>query len=197
MKKLSLLLIIMLGVTSLEATENFRMGGIVSVELMEKDYDEIKSRFAEQDNIFPGFYWEVIFRHFGMGNTYQVKFDRNPSLMPGLENEWRLSWIGSFDFRYHLFRHFFVDPFVEASFGCAGGLELTDYEDAGYSEELAEPLKLSLFSQLGVGAALRLDILHVGGRLNYRFYNDVPPVTNFDVFPLKTFQFALFGGFSL
>jgi hypothetical protein len=195
MKKILMIMLLTSLVAGLRA-ENFRMGGIASVELVEKSYDEIISKFEDQNNLFPGFFWEVIIKRFGFGNTYQVKFDRQVSGWEGIDNEWRLSWIGTFDFRYHLFRWFVLDPFLEGAFGCAGGLELTDYSGAGFAEDLADPMMLSLFGQLGAGVTARLDNIHLGGKFNYRFYNDVPPMTAFEVYPLKTFQFALFAGLS-
>ena len=198
MKKTLVVAVLLLGLSIMVFPEVFRLGAVGSVELLEKDYEEIVSKFKDQTNIYPGLYWEVIIRHLGFGMTYQAKFDRQSSELPEIDNEWKMTWLASWDFRYHLFRWFFVDPFVEAGLGCAGGIELTDYEHYGYDEDLLEdPMMLSLFGQVGVGTAFRLDNVHVAGKLMYRFYNDIPPVTDFAVLPLKNFQFSILAGFTI
>ena len=197
MKKFFIAAILLVVLNAWVTAEHVRLGVLGSVEFVDKN-EEILSKFQDQTNIFPGFYWEVILRHLGFGMTYQAKFDKIASDLPVIDNEWLLSWIGSFDIRYHLFRRFFIDPFAEFNFGAAGSIELTDYENYGYDRNLeAEPFRLSLFAQIGCGAVLRLDALHLGGKIDYRFFNDIPPVTNFEPYPLKNFQFSLFGGFSI
>ena len=116
MKKIVIILMIIAGVSAGITADNFLCGGMVSAELVDKDSAELQAQFSEQENLFSGFYWEMMFRHFGMGNSYQVKFDQTPGELAGLENEWRISWIGSFDFRYHLFRHFLLDPYLDPGF---------------------------------------------------------------------------------
>ena len=55
---------------------------------------------------------------------------------------------------------------------------------------------LSIFGQMGGGLTVRLSDLHIGGKLLYRFINEIPPATQFEPCPLKSFQFVLFGGVS-
>jgi len=197
MKKYFITLLILVAMNTWLYSEDFRIGGIISVESLDKNYDEMIIKFQDQSNLFPGFYWEVMSSHFSFGMTYQAKFDKKVSELPMISNEWLLTWLGSFDFRYHLFKRFFIDPYAVFKFGNAGSIELTDYSYYGYYNHLAQPLQLSLFAQVGVGTAVRLEGIHVGAELDYRFYNSAIPVTNFDPYPLKNFQFSLFGGFSL
>jgi hypothetical protein len=178
--------------------ESVRLGASGSFEFFNRPtYEEILQEFDRKVNLFPGFYWEVIPFHLGFGMTYTVKFDRLDSALAGLENEWYLDWIASWDFRYHFFRALFLDPFLELGFGSAGRVDITDYAGHGVSVLQREPLMLSLFGQLGGGVTFRLREMHAGGKLTYRFFNVIPPVTDFEPYPLKNFQFALFAGFSL
>jgi len=113
-----------------------------------------------------------------------------------MEYLWFVDWVGSFDLRYHFFEDFFLDPFLEAGLGSAGRVDISSYEENGLPG-VEDPLELSVFGQAGGGLAFRLSGLHVGARLLYRFFNSVPPATDFQAYPLKGFRFDLFGGFSL
>lgn len=198
MKKSIIFLLMLLMSATMIFAEHFRMGSEGSIELMNRPkYDDIVKGFDNQANIIPGLYWEVLpDGRFGFGNTYLVKFNRVDSELEDLENEWYLDWIGSWDFRYHFFKKFLIDPFVEAGIGCAGRVEITDYEEYGYADQYRDPLFLSLFAQIGGGLSIRLKPIHVGAKALYRFYNEIPPVTDFEPYPLKNFNFALFVGFS-
>ena len=126
--------------------------------------------------------------------TYLVDFTHVNSELPDLEYEWYLDWIGSWDFRYHIFGNFAIDPFLEFGLGSAGRVDISNYES---NNELRDPLQLSLFTQGGGGAALRLVNFHIGGKLLYRISNSPVPATQFGPYPLKNFQLAFFGGFSI
>ncbi len=197
MKKLivTVLLIISIGSAAVFA-EGFRLGFQGGVELLNRPrYDTVLKEFDDQANLIPGFYWEVIPNNVGFGMTYLVKFSRQESVLPEINYEWYLDWIGSWDFRYHFLRHFPLDPFAEAGFGCAGRVDITNYSAYALGGE-RDPLNLSLFGQIGGGLAFRLHHLHMGAKALYRFYNQPPPATRFDVYPLKNFHFAFFGGLS-
>jgi hypothetical protein len=197
MRKLifAMLLILCLIATSVSA-ENFRLGFQGGVEMLNRPrYDTILKSFDDQANLIPGMYWEVIIDNVGFGMTYLAKFSRQDSILPEINYEWYLDWIGSFDLRYHFLRGFPLDPFVEAGLGSAGRVDITNYGAHGLEGE-RDPLYLSLFGQAGGGLALRLDHVHVGAKALYRFYNQPPPATAFDVYPLKNFHVAFFGGLS-
>lgn len=198
MKKLIIVVLLTISIGSATVfAEGFRLGFQGGVELINRPrYDTILKEFDDRANLIPGFYWEVIPNNVGFGMTYLVKFSRQESVLPEINYEWYLDWIGSWDFRYHFLRHFPLDPFAEAGFGCAGRVDITNYGVYDLGEE-RDPLNLSLFGQVGGGLAFRLQHLHMGAKALYRFYNQPPPATQFDVYPLKNFHFAFFGGFSL
>lgn len=200
MKKQILLAVALLVVTSAGSTavfaESFRLGFQSGVELLNRPrYDTIKKEFDDQANLMTGLYWEVIPDNLGFGMTYLARFTRRDSPLPEMNNEWYLDWIGSWDFRYHFLRHFLLDPFAEGGFGCAGRADITSYGKYDLEAE-RDPLNLSLFGQVGGGLAMRLEGLHVGAKALYRFYNQPPPATQFEEYPLKNFHFTLFGGLS-
>lgn len=124
-----------------------RVGFISVLEFDEKPvYETVVEEYHAGDNVFPGFYWEVIPHHIGYGMTGNVRFDRQESLLPEEDYQWYMDWIATWDFRYHPLRWSFIDPFIEIGFGSAGRIDITDYEDCGLDEDTAEnPLHLSLF----------------------------------------------------
>lgn len=187
-----LLFVIMTGLLSAEV---FRIGGIGAIELMNNPINEDNRQVFDGDaDIIPGLYWEVILGQLGFGMTYLVDFTHINSELPDLEYEWYFDWIGSWDFRYHILGNFAIDPFLEFGLGCAGRVDISDYEG---NNGLRDPLQLSLFTQGGGGAALRLENFHIGGKLLYRISNSPVPATQFETYPLKNFQLAFFGGFSI
>jgi len=174
----------------------FHLGASIGAEMLNRPtYESILKEFDEQTNLLSGFYWEVLMDHAGFGMTYLADFQRLESPYPQLEYLWYLDWVGSMDLRYHFLKSFFLDPFLEAGIGSAGRVDISAYEEYGLPE-VKEPLELSLFGQVGGGLALRLSGFHVGARLLYRAFNDVPPATQFQPYPLKSFRFDFFGGFS-
>jgi hypothetical protein len=176
--------------------ESVRLGFQSGVELLKRPgFDALGREFDNQANLMMGLYWEVIPHNVGFGMTYLAKFERQDAELPEINNQWYLDWIGSFDLRYHFLRYSFLDPFAEAGLGCAGRVDITRYEPYDFPGE-RNPLNLSLFGQVGGGLAVRLRGLHLGGKALYRFYNQPPPATQFDEYPLKNFHFALFGGLS-
>lgn len=192
-KLITVLLFVMMA--GLLPAEVFRIGGIGAMELMNNPInEENRQEFDGEVAIIPGMYWEVLFGQFGFGMTYLVDFTHISSELPGLQYEWYLDWIGSWDFRYHILGNFAIDPFLEFGLGSAGRVDISDYEG---NDELRDPLQLSLFTQGGGGVALRLDNFHIGGKLLYRISNSPVPATQFETYPLKNFQLAFFGGFSI
>jgi hypothetical protein len=178
--------------------DNVRFGLIGGVEFAEKpDYDAVVEQFHTGENVLRGFYWEVIPDHIGYGMTCNFDFDRQPSLLPEVDYQWTMDWVATFDFRYHVLRWSFLDPFVEFGLGSAGKVDITDYEEHGLDEELAgDPLYLSLFAQVGWGLGFRLGALNLGTRMAYRFWNEPPPGTQFEPFPLDAFNVGVFAGLS-
>lgn len=197
MGKKSVLLVLILALSAtLTFAESFRMGFSAGVELWNRPtYQDILMEFDSQANLVPGWYWEVLIGNVGFGMSSLLKFERIPAALDGLNYLWYLDWIASWDLRYHFFRSFPLDPFLEAGFGSAGRVDITDYEEHGLPG-IENPLALSLFGQVGGGLALRLHGIHAGARLLWRFLNGVPPATQFEPYPLKNFRFDLFGGFS-
>ncbi len=195
MKRIFLILLLLFILTGLLSAEVFRIGGIGAMELMNNPINkENRQEFDTEVDIIPGLYWEVILGKLGFGMTYLVNFTSVDTVVPDMEYEWFLDWIGSIDFRYHILGNFAIDPFLEFGLGNAGRVDISNFED---NEELRDPLQLSLFTQAGGGAALRLDNLYIGGKLLYRIGNSPIPATQFETYPLKNFQLAFFGGFSI
>jgi hypothetical protein len=188
-----LLAVFLFGACSLFATE-FRIGGIGGIEAFESvQRQEIKDSFDDKVVVYPGLYWEVIPKsRFGFGMTYLVKFNREPSSLPGVDYYWDFSWIGSWDFRYHFLADSVFDPFIEAGIGNAGRVDITGY-DYGM-EDQRNDLVMSLFGQAGGGIAFRFSEAHVGAKALYRFLNSPVPGTPFETYPLKNFHLSVFAG---
>lgn len=197
MKKTTILIGLLLAAMSAAAFgESFRLGTSVGAELLDRPtLESIHREFDEGTNLLSGLYWEVLRDHVGFGMSYLVDFQRLDSPYPEMEYLWFVDWVGSFDLRYHFFEDFLLDPFLEAGLGSAGRVDVSSYEENGLPG-VEDPLELSVFGQVGGGLALRLSGLHLGARLLYRVFNDVPPATEFQPYPLKGFRFDFFGGFS-
>jgi hypothetical protein len=177
--------------------ESFRLGASVGAELLDRPtLEAIQQEFGEGANLLSGLYWEVLPGHLGFGMTYLVDFQSTDSPYPQLDKLWFVDWVGSFDFRYHFLEDFFLDPFLEAGLGSAGRADISPYEENGLPAA-ENPTQLSLFGQLGGGLAFRLSGLHLGARLLWRTFNEIPPATEFQPYALKRFRLDLFGGFSL
>jgi len=199
MKTKAILVVLLLAALSGAAAfgESFRLGASVGAELLNRPtYESIRQEFDEGANLLSGLYWEVLMGHLGLGMTYLVDFQNLASPYPELDYLWFVDWVGSFDLRYHFFEDFFLDPFLEAGLGSAGRADISSYEEHGLPG-VDSPLQLSLFAQVGGGLAFRLSGLHLGARLLWRPFNEIPPATQFQPYPLKDFRFDLFGGFSL
>jgi hypothetical protein len=179
--------------------EETRLGLAAGLELPARpSCEELIGGYRAGTNVMPGFYWETIPGQLGCGLTCLFRFDREPSALPELAYRWSTEWIASWDFRFHLFRWSFLDPFLELGFGGAGRVDTTDYQSAGLSrEQLADPMLLSLFGQAGWGLGVRMGSLRVGARMLYRFFNDPPPNTAFRPYPLEPFHFDLMAGIRL
>jgi len=198
MKKTTILIGLLLAAMSAAAFgESFRLGTSVGAELLDRPtFESLQREFDEGTNLLSGLYWEVLRDHLGFGMSYLVDFQRLDSPYPEMQYLWFVDWVGSFDLRYHFFEDFFLDPFLEAGLGSAGRVDISSYEENGLPG-VEDPLELSVFGQVGGGLAFRLSGLHLGARLLYRVFNDVPPATEFQPYPLKGFRFDFFGGFSL
>jgi len=196
MKKVMLLFVLLIFSTNFLLAEKFRIGICGASEFSEMPHgiDDFKESDEALD-IMPGLYWEVIFGNLGLGMTYNIKFFRIDSSEDGNANDWYFDWIGSIDLRYHFLRTFILDPFIEVSLGNAGRVDIPDCNQ--FDSEQINPMYLSLFAQFGIGLAVRLEGFHIGGKLVYRTMNEPPPATQFDIYPLKNFQFSLLIGLSL
>ncbi|MBN1524581.1 MAG: hypothetical protein JW904_08865 [Spirochaetales bacterium] len=175
-----------------------RLGIVAGSEMSEilfNDHHEFQVEFNE--HILPGFYAEVLIGHIGLGTTALARFSKTTSIYPGVDYEWNLSWIGTLDLRYHFFEQSFLDPFVEGGLGCAGSVDLPEYTEDGEYADGGDLEALSIFVQIGGGLAVRLDRFHVGAKVMWRIYNDVPPVTQFQPIDVADFQVALFAGIGI
>ena len=95
-----------------------RVGFISVLEFDEKPvYETVVEEYHAGDNVFPGFYWEVIPHHIGYGMTGNVRFDRQESPVPEVDYQWYMDWIATWDFRYHPLRWSFIDPFASGRMG--------------------------------------------------------------------------------
>ena len=181
----------------LAGAESVRLGGVAGVELLERPtYGGVVRGFDDPASLIPGFYVEVLIDHVGVGLTGLGRFDRLEAETAGEPADWFFDWIGSLDARYHFLRGFPLDPFVEAGLGSAGRVGIGSGAEDAPAED-GQPLQLSLFAQLGAGLALRLEGAHVGAKLSWRVFNDPPPATRFEPYPLRSFHFDLFAGLSL
>jgi hypothetical protein len=181
---------------SVLSADHVRVGFIGGVDFSAKpDYDAVVEAFHSGENVQKGFYWEVIPERIGYGMTCNFDFDRQESPIPEVDYQWTMDWVATWDFRYHPLRWSLVDPFVEFGLGSAGRIDITDYEEYGLHEDCARaPLNLSLFAQVGWGLGFRLGALNLGARMAYRFWNEPPPATDFEPYPLQEFNVGLFGG---
>ncbi len=199
MKTKTILIVLLLAALGCAAAfgENFRLGASVGTELLNRPtFESLRQEFDGGANLLSGLYWEVLLGHLGLGMTYLVDFQKQASPYAELDYLWFVDWVGSLDLRYHFVKDFFLDPFLEAGLGSAGRADISSYGQYGLPGA-ENPLLLSLFAQVGGGLAFRLSNLHLGARLLWRPFNEVPPATQFQPYPLKSFRFDLFGGFSL
>jgi hypothetical protein len=193
MKRLSVLIILIL-VTALNIySDDFRIGGAAGVGFAYKpSTKDIIEEYEKEFDVFPGFFWEVTLGRFGFGMTHLLKFNKLDSDLPNLENKWHFEWIGSFDLRFHILDKVHLDPFIVTGIGCAGSVDITNYSSEGYNrDKYADDLLLSIFGQIGAGLNFKFDNIIFGGQLAYIFYNEIPPATNFDPYPLKNFEFTI------
>ena len=85
---------------------------------------------------------------------------------------------------------------METGVGCAGRVNLKGEHNYEEIEGCRDPLYLSIFTKVGVGASMRLRGAVVGAKVYYPFINESPPGTYFTAYPFRKCQFALFFGFS-
>ncbi len=196
MRKLIFTLLILVGFTAALQAEHVRAGIIAAAEFAEKpSIGEFFDTLGENTDLYPGIYGEVIIGHIGFGGTLMARFlHEDPPTGP---REWTVDWIGTIDVRYHFLKRCFLDPFVELSAGCAGQADMTGalWDEDNWEDNL-DVLAMSLFAQAGLGVAVRLDHFHVGGKFVYRFANEPIPGTDIALYPLNSFQIALFAGVS-
>jgi hypothetical protein len=206
------LLIAVAGGGHLAADEQFRMALNLTADFAQKPtLSSVQTALDDQNNMFWGPSWEVIIDKFGFGMHYLVKFDRLITDQESVRYDWSLDWMGDFYAAYHVFGGgALIDPFIEVGFGNVGRVDIDD--DDGYWVEDAygdwdymyewDPNEeavsnMSLFPYVGIGVALDLDGLLIGGRIDYRPVVLPIPAAQFRDYPLTSFQVGLFGGFAL
>ena len=169
---------------------------------------EVTGRLDEQNDIFWGPQWEMIFDRVSMGMHTLVKFDQLETGVESTPYDWSLDWLGDLYLGYHIFGGgAFIDPFIEFGFGNVGRVDLNN--DQGqwelvdgeweYSIDDWDPTEddvqnLALYPYIGGGIALDFDGFVIGARMSYRPTVIPIPVTQFEVYPLRQFQVALFAG---
>ncbi|MBT3274096.1 MAG: hypothetical protein HN368_13145 [Spirochaetales bacterium] len=171
----------------------------------------VQGSFDDQANVFWGPSVEVVIDRLGFGMHSLVKFDRLPTGEDQQRYDWSLDWMGDFFAAYHLFgADTFIDPFFEVGFGNVGRVDIDDDQgrwietsDGDWEYEYVfdpttQPVSnLSLFAYVGAGVALNFDGLLLGARVNYRPMVIPVPATQFNDYPLTSFQVGLFAGVSL
>jgi hypothetical protein len=145
------------------------------------------ARALEAEAPLVGFGWEVLMGRVGLGGSYAVDFNEEPS------SQWWLDWEAQAIYAsYHILgAKSFVDPFVDAGLGCAGRVFLGPEGDPGTR------LALAIYPFASAGAALELDGLRVGAKLSYALNRSGVPVTSIPVYPLGRFQVSAFAGLSI
>jgi hypothetical protein len=192
-KRILLVLSIFLVGAGVSSADEFRLGGIGGIELVNSfDKSDLQKEFDSRVVVYPGFYWEYIPGNLGIGMTYLVKFNRQVSTLPDRDYTWYFDWIGTLDARYHFLSESFLDPFIEAGIGNAGRVDMTSYGPG--SEGMRDELLMSLFGQMGGGVAFHFKEMHLGVKMLYRFLNQPIPATDFGTYPLKNFHVSFFGG---
>jgi hypothetical protein len=174
--------------------DHFRIGVVGTSEVAAQDnvFDYIPAAIRNTD-LFPGLYFELKFRHFGIGVTCLGRFTNNDSSLPCDQRIWYLDALGTIDLRYHFLTGAFLDPFVEVGLGAAGRAMI--YPSGGDCE--ADMLAASIFAQAGAGLGLNFNRFHVGAKFAYRFYQDAIPCVDLPAYPVSVFEASLFAGFSL
>jgi hypothetical protein len=194
MKKWIVVAVLLL-VTAMLFADGLRVGASLNAEFLDRpDVEAFKIAIDEPMNLIPGLYWEVTGKNLGFGMSYLLDVETTDVAAPVYKEIW-LDWIATADLRYHILgSEAFLDPFVEAGFGAAGRSDITNYEKVGTGTNDYTPTNLSLFGQVGGGMAVKLSLLQVGAKLDWRFWNGAMPGATQDPYPLKNFAVALFGG---
>lgn len=194
MKRLILVVILLAGASILFAG-GLRLGATLNAEFLDRpDDDAFKEAIDDPANLIPGFSWEFAGNKLGFGMTYLLDVKKGDIAVDPFTGVF-LDWFTTADLRYHILgSEAFLDPFVEAGFGAAGRSDMTDYEAAGTGTNDYTPTNLSLFGQVGGGLAVKLFLLQLGAKLDWRFWNGAMPGATQDPYPLKNFSVAFFGG---
>ena len=194
MKKYIVAALLLLAATVLFA-DGLRIGASLNAEFLDRpDIEAFQIAIDDPTNLIPGLYWEVAGKNLGFGMTYLLDVEKGDIPVDPFTGVF-LDWIATADLRYHILgSDAFLDPFVEAGFGAAGRSDITNYEKVGAGTNDYTPTNLSLFGQVGGGLAVKLAVLQVGAKLDWRFWNGAMPGATQDPYPLKYFSVALFGG---
>jgi hypothetical protein len=190
-----ILIVLLLSSASILFAGGLRLGATQNAEFLDRpDVEAFKAVIDDPTNLIPGLYWEFAGNKLGFGMTYLLDVERGDIAVDPFTGVF-LDWIATADLRYHIRgSEAFLDPFVEAGFGAAGRSDMTDYEAAGTGTNDYTPTNLSLFGQVGGGLAVKLSLLQLGAKLDWRFWNGAMPGATQDPYPLKNFSVALFGG---
>jgi len=190
-----ILAVLLLASASVLFADGLRLGATYNAEFIDRpSVEAYKGAIDDPANLIPGLYWEIAGNKLGFGMTYLLDVEKLDVPAPVYKEIW-LDWMTTADLRYHILgSDAFLDPFVEAGFGAAGRSDMTDYETAGTGTNDYTPTNLSLFGQVGGGLALKLSLLQLGVKLDWRFWNGSIPGAIQDPYPLKNYSVALFGG---
>ena len=211
--RISLIVIIaVIGTVSAGADATVRMAPVLAADFaVRPTWDEVGSIFDDRSKLFWGPQIEVITNRVGVGFRGLVNFENQETELDGVQYDWSLDWLGDLYVSYHIFgTHSFIDPFFEFGFGNAGRVDIDEdpeswmvdeesWMPAGglyeYNDDALE--SLALYPSVAVGVSFDLGGLFIGARLSYRPLTFQIPATQFDVYPVTNFQFALFGGITL
>lgn len=149
---------------------------------------EVVNTFIPQNQpLYWGAGFEVVYRHLGFGGVYTVNFSR---MAP---TDWWLDWYAqAFNLSYHLFaRRALIDPFIGIGIGSAGRVWIGPGPS---TVPAASRLALSLFPAVSAGIGVDLDGFYVRVSASYLPVISPPPATRFENAPLGHFQVLVSGG---
>lgn len=196
----ALFLAVVAVLTAQPRTSYTRLAGDLTVDFLTppQTAEDVQEALADRGNFFTGLHWERIVEHVGFGNHLLFSFPWVDPQEAGQSRAWWMDWNADLFLSYHLFGGgAFLDPNVQLGYGVAGRAYLGYPENAWVDPEDTE-LRMTLYPYAAAGLTVNLDGFFVGGRLAFRPDVLVSPVygTNILAYPLKSFQFGIYGGVS-
>ena len=153
------------------------------------DFEMITGEMSDSKNSrFWGIGWEVILDKLGLGGNYYTDFIQDINL------EWTVAWYSEvFYLSYHILgAGAFVDPFIQTGLGCVGGVYVGDK----YFDSSTGRLAMALFPFVSAGLVFDFDGFLIGAKLNYAPVMKPIPVTDIELYSIKSTQFIMFAGIS-